>query len=136
MVGQIIPIADAVLHPPIGFLKRELIGTFTGPQDFTRATGALPPFNHVNAYGISWDAFTIPSGFGRTLGSPVVYEQRLLQVSVVYTDFAGHDLIGEYHDAFVEGVYFEWQEPGPTKVHVEITAGVELTFFWLIVSLP
>jgi hypothetical protein len=136
VVGQVIPIADALLHPPIGLLKRESIGTFTGAQDFTRATGALAPFNHVNAYGLSWDAFTIPAGFGRTPGSPTVYEQRLCQVSVVYTDFAGHDLIGEYHDVFVEGIYFEWVEPGPTKVHVEIAPGVSLTFFWLIVSLP
>jgi hypothetical protein len=132
-----VPIAEAILHPPLGAITRELIsGTFSGSGDLTRATGAFPPFNNVNAYGLTWDFFTVPAAFGSTLGSPVIYENRMLQLSTVHTGFDGHDLISEFHGFQSEGIYWLWENPGPTRIHYEIQVGVAVVFFWLIVRFP
>jgi len=131
------PISEALLHPPLGLIKRLLIpGTFENSGDLQRMTGALPPFNNVNAYGLTWSFFTIPAGFGQTPGFPVIYDERMLQLSTVHTSFDGHDVISEYHDFRVDGIYWLWQNPGPTRIHYEIAPGVVLTFFWLVVNIP
>lgn len=124
-----VPILEAILHPPLGALTRELItGTFTGAHDFTRTVGPVA----VNAYGLAWDIFTLPAGWGITYGQPNVYEPRLLQANTIHTGFDGHDLVSEYHDFYTEGIYWLWANPFPTRVHVEISPGVVLVFHWLI----
>jgi hypothetical protein len=130
------PILEAILHPPLGLIQRELIGTVSGSGDLTRDTGALPPFNNVNAYGLTWDIFTLPAGWGIEFGFPNVYEPRLLQAATVHRDFAGHDIVSEYHDFYAEGIYWLWENPGPQYVHYEISPGIELTLFWLRVTIP
>lgn len=127
-------VSDLIARPPIGLLNRSLIGDFTGEGDLTRPGPPVPPFNHVNAFGLTWSATTIPDGLGRFLGSPVIFEQRLVQLSTVHEDFGGHELVSEYHDFFVEGIYWLWENPGPSRIHYVITPGVELTFFWLLVG--
>lgn len=134
---QTVPILETILHPPLGLLQRELIpGLLSGSVDLTRNTGSLAPFNNVNAYGLSWAFFTVPIGFGFEIGFPDVYFNRMLQASTVHTDFAGHELVSEYHSFFSEGIYWLWQNPGPSRVHLEIEPGVELQAFWLIVRIP
>jgi hypothetical protein len=129
-----VPIIDVLLHPPLGLLQRELItGLISGPTDLTRNTGNLAPFDNVNAYGLTWSFFTVPAEFGLTLGSPIVYEERMVQVSTVHTDFAGHDIISEYHGFSVEGIYWMWENPGPTRVHVEVAPGLSIQAYWLVV---
>lgn len=131
------PIVDLVLHPPLGLLKRELItGTFTGSGDLTRSTGALPPFDNVNAYGLTWDIFSISDTIGFTLGSPVVYERRVCQLSTVHRGYDGHDLVSEYHEFAAEGLYWLWDNPGPQRVHYEIPSNVVLVLYWLIIQFP
>lgn len=130
---QIVPILEQILHPPLGLLQRELIsGLFSGAGDLTRPAPLPGPFNHVNAYGLSWTFFTIPAGFGSTPGTPILYEERMLQLSTIHTDLGGHDLISEWHAFFSDGVYWLWENPGPTRVHYEIAPGVQVTFFWLL----
>jgi len=129
-----IPVIDLILHPPIGLLQRELIvGALSGSGDLTRNTGQLAPFNNVNAYGLAWTFFTVPAAFGRTAGSPVIYDERMIQLSAVYSDFGGHDFIGEYHSFFAEGIYWLWDTAGPTRIHYEIAVGVVVTAYWLTV---
>lgn len=134
MTGSIQPISTLLQRPPILLLTRELIGDFTGEGDLTRPGGG-PPFQHVNAYGLSWSATTIPGGMGRQVGSPTIFEQRLVQLSTIHEDGAGHELISEYHDFQVEGLYWLWENAAPSRIHYVITPGVELTFFWLLLSL-
>lgn len=130
------PIVSELLHPPFGALRRELTGFLSsGSGDLDRNTGAIPPFNHVNAYGIRWVFFTVPAGFGYTLGSPKVYEQRMIQLSVRYTDAVGNDADLEVYDAHAEGMFF-WKEAGPLLIHYEIVPGVSVQFEWLIVKFP
>lgn len=132
---ETIPILETLLHPPLGAISQLLIpGLFTGSGDLTRATGALPPFNHVNAYGLTWTFFTIPAGFGSTPGTPIVYEERMLQASTIHTDFHGHDLISEWHSFFSDGVYWLWNNPGPTRVHFDIAPGLEIVFSWIVLQ--
>lgn len=131
---QSVPILDAILHPPLGAMQREIIpGLFTGAGDFQRNDGHLPPWNNVNAYGMTWTFVTVPAGFGFQLGSPIVFDERMLQVSTVHTDFAGHDIISEYHEFHVEGIYWLWANVGPTRVHVEAAPGLSVQLYWLVV---
>lgn len=133
---QTIPILETLLHPPIGLLQRELIpGLVSGSGDLTRSTGALAPFDHVNAYGLTWSFFTVPVTFGFDFGSPAVYDERMVQLSTIHTDFVGHDIISEYHAFSVEGIYWLWDNPGPTRIHYEVQVGVQLVLYWLIVHL-
>lgn len=130
-MADTIPILNALIHPPIQLLARDLIsGVFTGSGDLTKP-GPIPPFDHVAAYGLTWDFFTVPVGFGRTLGFPVVFDERMLQLSTVHSDILGHDIISEYHGFQVEGIYWLWENPGPQRVHYEIAPGVQVVFYWL-----
>lgn len=134
---QDLPILETLLHPPLGALQRENIpGLFTGRNVLTRPASVLPPFNNVNAYGLTWDIFTIGAGWGFTLGDPRIYEPRLLQAATVHDDRLGHSIISEYHDFFAEGIYWLWNNPGPTSVIVNISPGVQLSLFWLVVNVP
>lgn len=131
---QSVPILETLLHPPLGLLQRELItGTFTGSGDLTRADGHLAPFNHVNAYGLTWSIVTIPDTAGFIIGTPTVWWNRIIQVSTVHEDYAGHAIISEYHEFAVEGIYWLWANPGPTLVHYEIPLDIELALYWLVV---
>lgn len=132
---QPVPIIDVLLHPPLGFLRRELIpGLFSGSGDLTRNDGRLPPFNNVNAYGLTWTFFTVPDTLGVEFGNPNVYEERMLQLSAMHIGQDGHELVSEFHSFAVEGVYWLWENVGPARIHYDIRIGVELTFFWLIIA--
>lgn len=134
---QSVPILNALLHPPLGALRREVIpGLFSGVGDLTRATGALPPFDHVNAYGLTWSFFTVPDTIGFTWSDPRIYEEPMLFLSTIHTGFDGHDLVSEYHTFQAEGIYWLWDNPGPTRVHYEVRIGVEAVLYWIIVKLP
>jgi len=126
------PILEALLHPPLGLLKRELItGTFSGSGDLTRS-GTTAPFNNVNAYGLTWSFFTVPAPFGFEFGSPDIYEHRMIQLSTIHTDGGAHDFISEFRDFRSEGLYWLWANPGPTKIHYEIQVGVSVVFYCLV----
>lgn len=132
-----VPLLQTILHPPLGAVRREIIpGTFSGAGDLQRPASVLPPFQNVNAYGLTWSIFTVPPGYGRRLGSPDVYDQRIVQVGTVHEDPDGHRLTSEWHEFHVEGVYWLWENPGPHHVHYEIGPGVSLVFYWLIVKFP
>ena len=126
------PIGLNLLHPPLGLLQRELIpGLADGIGDLVRP-GPTAPFNHVNAFGLSWTFFSVPAPFGYTLGDPRTYHQRMIQLSTVHTDLSGHDTVSDVLDAHAEGLYWLWAEAGPTRVHYEIVPGVRVQFFWLV----
>jgi hypothetical protein len=137
MTQSPVPIFEALIHPPLGLVKRELIpGLFSGSYDLTRATGALAPFNNVNAYGLTWSIFSVAAPEGIYFGFPNIYEHRLIQVATVHRDYSGHDFISEYHDFQVEGLYWLWENPGPQLVHVEIPSNVQLNLWWIVVNIP
>jgi len=129
------PLTDVVLHPPYGAMRRELIsGVFTGSGDLDRP-GGFAPFNNVNAYGLRISFFTVPASFGRTPGSPVEYQLRMVQLTARYEDALGNDDDLEVVDLHNEQVWI-WREPGPLLIHYEVTDGVEVTFEWMIVKFP
>ncbi len=135
-MSLVFPVADVVLHPPYGFMRRELlVGTFSGSGTLTRATGALPPFNNVNAYGLRTTFFTIPAELSRTFGTPDVFQQRMVQLTARYTDALGNDDDLEIHDVHFEHVWL-WGEPGPTLIHYDILPFVVVVFEWMIVKFP
>ena len=130
------PIADALFHPPYGFTRRELIpGLFSDSGDLQRATGSLPPFNNVNAYGLRWAFFTVPEGIGRKFGSPDVFDRRMIQLTARYRNADGDDDDLEVIDVYSEQTWF-WREPGPLLIHYEIYPFVEVVFQWLIIRYP
>jgi hypothetical protein len=135
MTSTVVGIAQLLAHAPsFDLLDRELIpGLFDTSGDLTRP-GFVPPWENVNAFGLSWSFFTIPPEFGMTLGDPIVYEPRMLQVSTIHTDFSGHDLVSEVRDFYSEGVYWLFENAGPTRVHYELAPGLQVVFYWIIGS--
>lgn len=128
MAGPNIPIIEGILHPPLRLLRRLLItGTFSGAGDLTRPAGLVL----VNAFGLTWSTFTVPAGYGFFEGQPKVYESRLLQLAAIHRDADDHDLVSEYHDFHVEGIYWLWANAFPVRIHYEISPGVVLVFHWL-----
>jgi len=135
-MSLVFPIADALFHPPYGFMRRETIsGTFTGSGDLQRATGAAAPFNNVNAYGLRTSFFTIPAEMGYVLGDPNVYFDRIVQLTAVYEDALGNDDVLEELDVHFERVWL-WLEPGPLKIHYDVFPGCVVSFQWMIVKFP
>ena len=125
-----LPVVNTLVSPPIALLRREVIpGTFTGAGDLTRPSGPL----NVDAFGISWDFFSVPAPFGYELGNPILYDNRMLQLSIIHTSTDAHEFISEYHAFNAEGIYLTWANPFPTRVHYEIIPGVVMVFFWLLV---
>ena len=132
MSSNIVPIANTLLHPPLGALRRELItGVYSGSGDLTRP-GGFPPFENVNAYGLTWSFFTVPETFGYQLGSPRRYYERMIQLSTIHTDLAGHELVSEDFEAVADGIYWLWSNAGPTRVHYEIIPAVTVLFEWVV----
>ena len=135
-MSLVFPIADALFHPPYGSMRRELIaGTFSGGGDLQRATGAVAPFNNVNAYGLRVSFFTIPAGFGYVVGSPNVYYDRIVQLTAVYEDAVGNADTLESVDIHYERFWL-WAEPGPLRIHYEVLPGCVVAFQWMIVKFP
>lgn len=131
------PILEALLHPPLGLLRRELVtGLFSGSGELTRPQAVLPPFNNVNAYGLTWDFFTVPAGYGFDEGVVPIYDRRMLQVATTHIDFDDHELVSEFHEFRSQGIYWLWENPGPRRILYDISPGVEITFFWLVVRVP
>jgi hypothetical protein len=132
------PIAEVLLHPPLGSLTRLIIpGLFSGSGDLDRPAGIDHfPLNNVNAYGLTWSFFSVPDTIGYSLGQPVVYEERMLQTNTVHRARDGHDLVSEWHDWFVEGAWWLWFNPGPQRVHYDIRIGVQLVFYWIVLEFP
>jgi hypothetical protein len=87
----------------------------------------------VNAYGLTWSLISISPTIGVIFGQPNVYEQRIIQASTTHRGFDGHDLISEWHEFYVEGAYWLWDNPGPQLVHYEIPSNVTLALYWLVV---
>lgn len=130
-----VPIQQFVLHPTFGAMRRELIpGVFSGIGDLTRP-GPTVPFNHVNAFGLVWSFITIPETIGFELGTPVIFEDRMVQLSAMHEDNIGNEFVSEFHDFRAEGIWWMWSNAGPSRIHYEIRIGVELAFYWLVAQL-
>lgn len=124
----VVPVVDLILHPPLRILRRTLIpGLFTGSVSLTRPAGLVV----VNAYGLTWSAFTIPDGYGRIPGTPTIYQNRLLQGATVHRSVDGNDMTSEWHDFHVEGTWWVWENPWPVRVLLTISPGVQLVLYWI-----
>lgn len=128
-----IPIGTNILRPPIGLLQRELIpGIFTGDGDLTRPGGTVP-FNNVNAFGLSWSFFSVPAPFGYELGEPRVYHHVMIRLTTIHQDIGSHQLVSETFDAHSDGIYWLWDNAGPSRVHYEIIPGLSVQFYWILI---
>jgi hypothetical protein len=86
----------------------------------------------VDAFGITWDFFTVPAGFGSTPGNPVRYENTMLQLGVVHKDLGTHEYYSEYHSFDAEGIYLTFALLAPVRIDYTIAPGVAVSFFWLV----
>jgi hypothetical protein len=76
----------------------------------------------------------VPPGFGYKLGEPLIYQQRMLELTVRYVDVDGFESDLEVLEAYAEQGFF-WREPGPLLVHYEITPGVAVVFEWFVLRI-
>lgn len=124
-----LPIKFPFNQLPIQLVVRETItGVFSGSGSLTRPSGPIG----VDAFGITWDFFTIPAGFGSTPGNPTLYENQMLQLGVVHQDLGTHQYFSEYHAFNVEGIYLMFSLLAPVEVQYTIAPGVQVVFFWLV----
>jgi len=124
-----LPIKVPFMQLPIELVVRETIaGVFSGSGSLTRPAGPIG----VDAFGITWDFFTVPAGFGSTPGNPTQFENRMLQLGVVHQDLGTHQYYSEFHDFTVEGIYLMFSLIAPVRVDYTIAPGVEVSFFWLV----
>lgn len=116
-------------HPPLALLGRETIpGLLTGSGTLTRPSGPIG----VDAFGLIWSFFTVPSGYGYAYGPTLEYVERMVQWSVEYTLIDGHSFTLEYYDAHSDALPFLWVEPFPTSVLYDIAPGVGIAASWLL----
>jgi hypothetical protein len=110
-------------------VRETIVGGLSGSGSLTRPSGPVG----VDAFGFTWDFFTIPAGFGSTPGNPTRYENRMLQLGVVHADLGGHLYYSEYHDFDVEGIYLIFERLAPVRLDYNIAPGVVITGFWLVI---
>lgn len=116
-----IPVADLLLHPPLGLLKLSISpGVLSG-------VGRIQLFGQPVdvAYGLWWSIVEVPIGFGLTEGVINEFEQRLIQLRVVH-NIAGQLICSEFLDANFAEVLFTWHEFKPYAIDFHITPGVVL----------
>lgn len=124
-----LPVSSVLPYLNIVTLVREtIVGGLTGTGSLTRPAGPIG----VDAFGISWDFFTVPAGYGSIPGTPLRYEDRMIQIGVVHADLGGHTYYSEYHDFDVEGIYLVFQQLAPVRVDYTIAPGVVVAAFWLV----
>jgi hypothetical protein len=116
-------------HPPFGVLSREVAGTI---DHTVLSIQRLRGLTSVDAFGISFDFFTIPAAFGWADGLTKRYENRIIQFAPVFTDLSGHDFLQEPTDVFEEGLYFYFPDLYPTRINVFVTVGCMVIPYWLV----
>lgn len=123
-------IIQLATHPPFGVIQRELIATplTYGVTQLQRIRGPV----NVDAFGMSFDFFTIPAEFGSTQMVSTRYEHVIVQMAPLYTDLSGHDMYGPMVDISEEGQYYFFDALLPTRVDVFVQVGCVVTGFWLV----
>ena len=126
-----IPIGELLPGPPANVLIKTAPILISGSGSLLRPAGGPA----VNAYGATWSWFTVPQFFGRKPGAAIEYEARMLQVVVVRED-AGSDLyMAQLQDSSVEGSYYLWGVPIPSRIDYNVAPGVEVAWQWLILPI-
>jgi hypothetical protein len=124
-----VSVIQQFLHPPLGLLTRELIsGTFSGDGSLNRPLMS----SGVDAFGLVFSFFTVPTQIGLTLGSVIEYEPRMVQLAVIHTLLDSHEVVSEYANFSQEEVPFLWSVALPTRIEYSIYPGVEIVFHWLL----
>lgn len=130
-VGTAIQLAGGLLHPPLGFVARELIGDFDGNGSLTRTA----PGVGVNAFGLTWEILTYGQGIGVDAGLPVRLETRMLELVLDHTDRHAHEFVSATALFDYSNAYWFFPEAFPTRVNFQIAPSVTLRLYWLLVSL-
>lgn len=116
-------------HPPIGVISRETHSSIDSTTlNIQRIRGPV----NVDAFGISFDFFTIPAEFGWANGITKRYENRILQFSPLFTDLSGHNFHQEPTDVYEEGLYWYFPDLFPTQIDVFVTVGCVVIPYWLV----
>lgn len=118
-------------HPPWGQLHREL-GSLVGPGPTTAVLKRIRGPINVDAFGMSWSLFTVPSGYGHAVGVVDNYYDMLAQFGVLFTDLSGHDFYGQMIDVRQDGLYVLFDQQLPTQVDLWVAPGVVLQHYWLV----
>jgi len=87
---------------------------------------------NVDAFGISFDFFTIPAAFGYSSGITKRYELTILQFAPLYTDLSGHTFHSQITDVNEEGLYFYFEDLFPTRIDIHVTVGCVVIPYWLV----
>ena len=116
-------------HPPYGLLSRETLGPLTaGLSTIHRTRGPVG----VDAFGISFDFFSVPIAFGRTQQVHLDYEVPIVEFAPLYTMFDGHQVYGPSQVLTHEGDLLFFDQLLPTQIDVWVQVGCTVIVFWLV----
>jgi hypothetical protein len=122
-------IISALAHPPYGVLSREVHGALTaGAWSLQRVRGLV----NVDAFGISFDFFTIPAAFGWTQQVEKVYELPIVEFQPQYKLFDGHVEGGEVTTLYHEGALNYFDQLLPQQIDVWVQVGCVVIPYWVI----
>jgi hypothetical protein len=122
------PIGSLLAHPDVNLLRMHA-GSFTlsGRGTLTNADAV----NFGGVYGIVWQVTTRPAGAGLTDGFVDEYEERVMQLAVMYIDHLVTNLfVGQTFDTNRDNGVFFWDRYAPHQIGYDITPGYVLTCWW------
>jgi hypothetical protein len=122
-------VVGALEHPPYGILTRETLGPLTaGLTTVHRTRGPIG----VDAFGVSFDFFTIPAAFGSTQQVHLDYEVPIVEFAPLYTMLDGHQVYGHSQVLTHEGDLYFFDQLLPTQVDVWVQVGCTVILFFLV----
>lgn len=123
-------VIEQFFHAPLSLCSRELVsGTSSGSGSLQRIRGPIL----VDAQGLQVSFITVPAGFGRYDGSPVVFTDRICQLSVVHRLVDTSEVYSETFDVRYDGQIVQWSVALPDRVDFWIIPEVTVQFRWLVV---
>jgi hypothetical protein len=124
-------INNIVGNPPVGIVKRELIGDFTLCGGLTR-----PAFGtNVDAFGIAWEVISYGGGIGVDVDVPQRFETRLLDLELRHRDHDAHEFTSNVAQFDYSNGYWFFSPILPQQVNYCIAPSVTMRLYWLLVQL-
>jgi hypothetical protein len=90
----------------------------------------------IGTYGLIWTWSFVPIGIGFNPGIPRVYHAEMVTLTEFHLDPGTSEFAVNRVVSQVEGVPYQFVQPQPTKLHIEVLPGVRAAGQWLILPSP
>jgi len=90
----------------------------------------------VGTYGLIWTFTLVPIGIGFNPGIPRLYHGEMVTLTEFHLDPGTSEFAINRVVSQMEGVPYQFVQPQPTKLHIEVLPGVRAAGQWLILPSP